>query len=38
MRSKTAKRILEQTPQEVKERALKWAEEMLKENKTESEE
>ena len=31
MRSKTAKRILEQTPQEVKDRALKWAEEILKE-------
>jgi restriction endonuclease Mrr len=38
MRSKIAKRILEQTPQEVKEKALKWAEEILKENQTVSEE
>jgi len=38
MKSKIAKRILEKTPQEVKEKALEWAEEMLKENQTESEE
>lgn len=29
MRTKTAKRILSETPQEVKDRAEKWAEEVL---------
>ena len=38
MRSKVAKRILGDTPQEVKDRAKKWAEEILKQNQTESEE
>ena len=31
MRTKTTQRILEETPQEVKDRAIKWAEDVLKE-------
>jgi hypothetical protein len=38
MRSRTAKRILEETSQETKEKVQKWAEEVIEHNKTEFEE
>lgn len=37
MKSKTAQRILKETPQEVKDKARKWAEQILEESNTKEE-